>query len=289
MSEATQYEIEHVSRYLYESPVRQCVMLLYLRPRDDRRQRLVRFEVETFPLASMNGETDCFGNTRYVLNLHREHQALEITTRSKVELGPFASLPEDLSADAWQEIGSWKESFAHWDFTHPSVLARSSPTLAHFVDRNGIKRGDDPLKDLSRLSGTLHNSFHYVPGSTSATSPIEHILKSGQGVCQDYAHVMIAIARSWGIPARYVSGYLHVTGLANEQAQENATHAWVECLLPELGWVGFDPTNRSVADERYVRIAQGRDYQDVSPTRGIYRGGEKTQLEVDVQVRDCSV
>ena len=89
MSEATQYEIEHVSRYLYESPVRQCVMLLYLRPRDDRRQRLVRFEVETSPLASMSGETDCFGNTRYVLNLHREHQALEITTRSKVELGPL--------------------------------------------------------------------------------------------------------------------------------------------------------------------------------------------------------
>ena len=98
---------------------------------------------------------------------------------------------------------------------------------------------------------------------------------------------MIAIARSWGIPARYVSGYLYVTGLAGEQAQENATHAWVECLLPELGWVAFDPANRSVADERNVQIAVGRDYQDVSPTRGVYRGGGATRLEANVQVRDC--
>ena len=287
MARATQYEIEHVSRYFYESPVRHCAMLLYLKPRDDQRQRLLHFEIETNPLAFLSSETDSFDNTRYVLNIHREHEALEITVRSKVELMPLAPLPEGLGADAWQEIGSWKDSFTHWDFMHPSVLAKSSPALANFVSRNGIQRGDDPLKDLLRLSETLHNSFHYAPGSTLATSPIEHILESGRGVCQDYAHVMIAIARSWGIPARYVSGYLYVTGLAGEQAQENATHAWVECLLPELGWVAFDPANRSVADERHVQIAVGRDYQDVSPTRGVYRGGGATRLEANVQVRDC--
>ena len=143
-------------------------------------------------------------------------------------------------------------------------------------------------RDLLRLSDTLHNSFHYVPGSTSVASPIEHILESGRGVCQDYAHVMIAIARSWGIPARYVSGYLHITGPDGEEVQENATHAWVECLLPELGWVGFDPVNKSVSDERHVRIAVGRDYQDVSPTRGVYRGGGQTRLDVNVQVLNCS-
>ena len=168
------------------------------------------------------------------------------------------------------------------------MLAKSSPALASFVDGNGIKRRDDPLRDLLRLSDTLHNSFHYVPGSTSAASPIEHILESRRGVCQDYAHVMITIARSWGIPARYVSGYLHIIGPDGEEAQENATHAWVECLLPELGWVGFDPVNKSVSDERHVRIAVGRDYQDVSPTRGVYRGGGQTRLEVNVQVLNCS-
>ena len=116
------------------------------------------------------------------------------------------------------------------------------------------------------------------------TSSIEHILESGRGVCQDYAHTMIAIARSWSIPARYVSGYLHLAGLDGEQALENATQAWVECLLPELGWVGFDPTNRCLADERHLRIAVGRDYRDVSPTRGVLRGGESRSIEVAVQV-----
>ena len=95
---------------------------------------------------------------------------------------------------------------------------------------------------------------------------------------------MIAIARCWGVPARYVSGYMYVT----HQAQETATHAWVECRLPGLGWIGFDPTNRSLADERYVRIALGRDYQDVAPTRGILLGGGDSRLEVDVRMQAIS-
>ena len=288
MAGAMQYGIKHVSRYLYVSPARQSVMLLCLQPRDDRGQRLLQFEIKTEPPAFLSTETDSFGNTRHVLNIHREHESLEITARSKVQPALVSPLPDGLGADAWPEIDSWKASFIHWDFTHSSVLARYSHALASFVDRNGIKRGDDPLQDLLRLSDTLHNSFHYVPGSTSVASPIEHILESGRGVCQDYAHVMIAIARSWGIPARYVSGYLHIIDPDGEEVQQNATHAWVECLLPELGWVGFDPVNKSVSDERHVRIAVGRDYQDVSPTRGVYRGGGQTRLDVNVQVRDCS-
>ena len=105
-------------------------------------------------------------------------------------------------------------------------------------------------------------------------------------MCQDYAHVMIAIARSWGIPARYVSGYLHETGKPGEHSPGNATHAWVECRLPELGWIGFDPTNRSLAGDGHVRIATGRDYHDVSPTRGvIQRRRGPRRLEVDVRMR----
>ena len=289
MTDIVRYEIEHSSRYRYTFRARRCVMLLYLKPRSDQGQRLLDFSIETKPSASLNGETDYFGNTRHVLNLHQEHQTLELTARSTVETVPSSPLPDSLGVTAWQEIDSWKGSFHYWDFTHPSALAGPSPLLADFVERNGIERDGDPLEGLLQLSDTLHHSFHYLPGSTSATSPAEHILESGQGVCQDYAHVMIAIARSWGVPARYVSGYLSVTGQAGEQVQGNASHAWVECLLPGLGWVGFDPTNQSVADRRHVRVAVGRDYQDVSPTGGICLGGGESWLEVDVQVRDCSV
>ena len=278
------YEIEHVSRYRYTSPVRNCVMSLCLKPRDDSGQRLLHFEIVATPPAPLNGETDCFGNTKHVLNVHREHEALEITARSTVETAPATSLPGSLGACAWEEISSWARSFAHWDFTHASAFARPSPALAHFVDRLGISQGEDPLESLLRLADTLHHSFEYVPGSTSAVSPIEHILESGRGVCQDYAHVMIAIARSWGVPARYVSGYVHVSE-AGEQAPGSATHAWVECLLPDLGWVGFDPTNRGLPDERHVRIGVGRDYRDVAPTRGVLTGGAESSLEVDVQMR----
>ena len=95
---------------------------------------------------------------------------------------------------------------------------------------------------------------------------------------------MIAIARSWGIPTRYVSGYLHVTGAAGEQAPSTLTHAWAECRLPGLGWIGFDPTNRTLADQRHVRLAVGRDYQDVAPTRGVFRGPGQSHLHVTVRI-----
>ena len=120
---------------------------------------------------------------------------------------------------------------------------------------------------------------------TSAASPLEHVLASGEGVCQDFAHVMIAIARSWGIPTRYVSGYLYVVDEDGGQRTGAATHAWVECRLPGLGWTGFDPTNRERAGERHVQIAVGRDYGDVSPTRGVFHGAAESVLDVEVTVR----
>ena len=284
MAESVYYDIQHLSRYRYARGPKQCVMMLCLKPQNDRGQRVLNFEIQTDPPAPLTSEQDCFGNTRHVFNLHCEHQVLEISARSTVSPASFSPLPDSLGAGAWKEIQSWQDSFSLWDFTHPSALARPSPLLTQFVDRHGIQPGEDPLDGLLRLSDTLHRCFRYLPGSTSVTSSIEHILESGRGVCQDYAHTMIAIARSWSIPARYVSGYLHLAGLEGEQAPGNATHAWVECLLPELGWVGFDPTNRCLADERHLRIAVGRDYRDVSPTRGVLRGGESTGIEVIVKV-----
>ena len=260
-------------------------MSLCLQPREDCGQQLLRFEATTAPAAPVTSERDCFGNTKHVLNIHREHETLAITTRSTVEVAPPAAPSGSLGTDAWEEIRSWERTFAHWDFTHPSASARPSSALTAFMERLGIKAEGDPLEALLQLSDTLYHSFRYVPGSTSAGSPMEHILESGSGVCQDYAHVMIAIARSWGVPARYVSGYLHVGSRSGEQAPETAMHAWVECRLPDLGWIGFDPTNQGVADERYVRVAVGRDYQDVPPTRGVFQGGEGSKLEVGVRIR----
>ena len=285
MTGAVRYEIEHVSRYRYTTPVRRCVMLLSLEPRADRGQKLLRFEIETCPPAGLSREEDCFGNARHVLDIHRPHQALEITTRSMIEVAPSPALPPALGTGAWREIHLQGGGFADWDFTHPSPLIPPSPSLAAFVERHRIAPGSDPLESLLRLSDTLYKRLSYIPGSTSAESPVEHVLETDRGVCQDYAHAMIAIARSWGVPARYVSGYLYEIGRCGESSPGTATHAWVECRLPGLGWTGFDPTNQDLAGERHVRIAVGRDYRDVSPTRGIIQGGGQAHLEVDVQVR----
>ena len=277
------FAIEHVTRYHYSSPVIGCVMSLCLKPCDDAGQRLLDFDIDTDPPAPVNEERDSFGNTKHVLNVHREHRALTITAFSTVAPAPPNPLPASCRAGAWDEIRHWGDSFTLWDFTRPSALTEPSPALVALAARLGIEPGGDPLHAVQRLSNTLYRSFDYVPGSTTVVSPVDHILETGRGVCQDYAHAMIAIARSWGMPTRYVSGYLYEPE-SNGDAQ-SASHAWVECLLPDLGWVGFDATNDSLAGRDHIRLAVGRDYRDVAPTSGIFRGGGESHIEVEVRVR----
>ena len=288
MPEAVRYEIEHVSRYTYSASVQRCAMLLCIEPRSDGGQRLLDFEIETRPQISLSRETDSFGNARHVLDISRSHETLEIVARSSVVVSPGPAVPDRAGIGAWEEIHASHGSFLDWEFANPSALIPASRSLDRFVDRHGIAPDGDPLESLLRLSDTLYRRLHYVPGSTTAESSVDDILASDRGVCQDYTHAMIAVARSWGIPSRYVSGYLVDTGRSDHQAADNASHAWVECRLPNLGWLGFDPTNGSLATETHVRIAAGRDYRDVAPTRGVIRGGGQSTLEVDVRIRSAA-
>ena len=281
MTLPVRYEIEHVSGYRYESPMRNCVMSVCLRPQDDERQHLLRFDLTTDPPAPHNPEPDAFGNTKHVLNIHREHASLTITAHSIVVVLPAEDVPESLSAEAWDELQAASESFADWDFTHPTALTLPSAGLQAFMERTDLDTAaTDPLTALRALMSAIHDSFTYETGSTSVGSPIDQMLATGKGVCQDYAHVMLAVARQWGVPSRYVSGYVDIG-----DERSGATHAWVECRLPGLGWVGFDPTNGCLADHRHIRIGAGRDYQDVAPTRGVLQGSGATELAVEVRVR----
>ena len=285
MTDTIHYHIEHISHYRYQLPARGSVMALCLQPRQDEQQKLKMFNMTIAPATALNNEQDSFGNYHHYFSIHRGHHELIITMCAEVELQPPKPPPDSFKDNAWQELLRWQNSFAYWDFMQPSVLTATSATLTAFMQENGIAPTSDPLSSLQQLNTKLFECFQYLPGSTSVESTIDHILATRQGVCQDYAHVMIAIARAWGIPSRYVSGYLYTTGQQHEQAASNATHAWVECLLPTLGWVGFDPTNCSNSDTRHVRIAIGRDYRDVPPTRGTRQGGGNTQLDVEVKVQ----
>ena len=152
MPDANRYDIEHVSRYLYSSPVRHSVMSLCMKPHDGSGQRLLSFDVTTVPPSSLNAETDGFGNTKHVLNIHREHTNLEIIARSTVETIPAAPLPDALGPGAWDDVRSRTGAFTHWEFTRPSAFARAIPALAAFVERQGIGQTDDPLQTLAAPS-----------------------------------------------------------------------------------------------------------------------------------------
>ena len=285
MTGPVRYCIKHTSRYVYSSPVSKSALTLCFRPREEDGQSLLSFEIETIPAISLTSESDYFGNAKHFLIIHQPHELLEITALSTVEQSPKAPVPESLAPETWAEIETWRDSVEHWGFMHPSRFARPSTALDDFVSGRGMDKPEgDPLSALVCLSETLYEAFQYVPGNTSAVSPIEYILESGKGVCQDYAHVMISIARSWGVPSRYVSGYLYVEDDVGQPIPAAAGHAWVECRLPGLGWVGFDPTNNWIVGQQHVRVAVGRDYHDVAPTRGIFHGGGDTRLEVEVRM-----
>ena len=152
------------------------------------------------------------------------------------------------------------------------------------IEPLGVRRRDDPLSFLRELNSAIYEWFEYVPKATRVDSPIDHAIEARQGVCQDFAHIMIALVRHVRIPCRYVSGYVYPRSETHDRSPEGATHAWVEALLPGFGWVGFDPTNNLIAGERHIRTAIGRDYADVPPTKGIFKGKSESQLTVSVRV-----
>ena len=166
----------------------------------------------------------------------------------------------------------------------PSRFATPTDLLRELARELNFQRRDDPLSLLRELTAALHDAFEYSPQSTEVDSLIDEALLNRRGVCQDLAHIMITLVRGVSIPCRYVSGYLFHRVEDKDRSAGDATHAWVEARLPGLGWVGFDPTNNLIAGERHIRVAIGRDYSDVPPTRGVFKGEAKSELSVAVQV-----
>ena len=275
------YAITHRIRFDYDAPVHSEVTTLRVCPIRNRTQVVGSFSIQTEPDGSLFEFIDPFGNTGHFLDRAGAHRHLEIVARSSVEVGPIPAAPERLNDGGWDALRSADDDVDLWAMLHASAFVRSSPALERFIASHDIRPGDDPLASARDLRARLHRIFEYVPGSTTAESPIEVILETGQGVCQDYAHVMASILRKWGIPCRYVSGYL---APADEDVTRSESHAWVEGWFPGTGWIGFDPTNDTEGDERHVRVAVGRDYADVPPSRGVFRGVATSHLEADVVV-----
>jgi len=281
------YAIHHVTRYRYSQPVWQSMMEVRMHPLSDVRQRCYTFRLSVQPRARIFTFADHLGNQVHHFDLPGRHRELTIVADALVEVETPSELPDVLPASAWETLAAGIERQDVWPMLTESHYARGGPELDDLARELKIDRidGRDPLTLLRAVTTGIHGAFEYVRKSTTVNSPIEHSLRSRQGVCQDFTHIATALVRNLGIPCRYVSGYLfHDEKKHHDRSPDGATHAWIEALLPELGWVGFDPTNNLVAGTRHIRTAVGRDYADVPPTRGIMKGRTETELQVGVRV-----
>jgi transglutaminase-like putative cysteine protease len=277
--------INHVTKFKYSAPITESVMELRMQPLTEGPQRCLKFDLGLKPAAHAAAYRDHLGNAVHHFDIPGRHTQLVINAKSLVETLHRDEPPEALDVTAWDELDALVGGGDYWDMLMPSHFARPTAALQDFARELNLSRREDPLTALRGLNAAIYNAFDYVPQSTSADSPIDDALTARKGVCQDYTHIMIALARSLRVPCRYVSGYLFHRVEYNDRSAQDATHAWVEALLPGLGWVGFDPTNNLLAGQRHIRVAVGRDYSDVPPTRGVFKGAAESELSVAVQVK----
>lgn len=281
------YAIRHTTAFRYDTPVRESVMELRMRPASGGVQHCLQFEVDVQPKARVFAYCDFNGNWVHHFDIPRRHSQLTIVARAEVQLEALPALPDALNEDAWRAVDEWSSRGEHWHFRQPSHFAAWTLALLDFASSIAAadRKRADPLTAARAAMSAIHGGFEYAPASTHVDSPIDDALRARRGVCQDFAHVMISMLRHLGLPARYVSGYVAPKAMTEGSDPSSiATHAWVEVMLPELGWVGMDPTHNVTAGLRHVRVAIGRDYADVPPTRGIFKGSTTSTLSVSVDV-----
>jgi len=278
------FSVRHTTVFRYDPAVRESIMEVRLQPRSDGDQRCLKFTLKVDPAANVMQYHDFLGNTVHHFDIAAAHTQVTVTAESSVEIG---DAPVLRSADCgdWSDLDAQVDAGDHWEMLLPSHFASSTPALDELATVLACERRGSPLELLTELNTSIYNLFAYVPQSTKVDSPIDEALKTRQGVCQDFAHIMIALVRRLRVPCRYVSGYMfHRDEEEKDRSLEGASHAWVEALVPGLGWVAFDPTNNLVGADRHIRMAIGRDYADVPPTRGVYKGEAQSELSVTVTV-----
>ena len=269
-----QYEIVHDSIHHYDSSASRSRNEVRLQPLPREGVQLERFLLEVSPAAEMDAQVDHFGNPIWLVSVEAPHSELRVTARSQVSIVPRDGVAS--AALRWDQAELNRTPAV--EFRLPSPRIPELAAIKALAREMGLREGD--WDSLQRANRDLRLRFEYVPGSTVVSSTLEEILEGRVGVCQDFAHVLIALARHLGWPARYVSGYL-----VPEAESEGYSHAWVEIGSSDGSWLGLDPTHRVETTEWHVAIAVGRDYSDVSPLRGVFVSeGPGAPPEVSVKI-----
>ena len=263
--------IVHSTRYSYTAPIAESVMEVRLRPMDGAGQRCLDFSLELSSGIKPRTYTDGYGNHVHYFNLVRPHAGLTITSRSTVETGldHEDGQGEELVLDFLRFRGPSK------DVEGVRAMARE-----HAITERGSPEAIEAA--LDGLTTAISRDFAYDRAVTNVYSSVDEVLELRAGVCQDFAHLFISVARAMGVPARYVSGYIHD---ASGRGGAAASHAWGEAWVPGRGWIGYDATRPVRTTDHHVRLAVGRDYSDAAPTRGIYVGSARGSMSVRVRTR----
>jgi transglutaminase-like putative cysteine protease len=271
-------KLTHTTDLSYSDLISESVMELRMCPRQEGDQHRLSFSLAIGPRTVVTPYFDWLGNTVHAFTVNKFHRQIRIVATSVVETQRFRIHAQDL-ADTYP-LGADSYDSDAWDFLHFSGPIVDSPALRKLAAEIQPKPGEPIGEIAQRLLDLIFNRFTYQQGITTAASPITETLEHGQGVCQDFTHLMIGLSRALGIPARYVSGLVH----PDQQRYRgfSQTHAWCELLFPSFGWVGFDPTNHCTVGQNFVKVGIGRDYRDVPPNKGVYRGKAGESMAVAV-------
>lgn len=276
-SRAMKFEILHRTHFAYAAPVRESFNEVRLQPLSNEHQTVDSFLLRVLPSTRLRHYRDLYLNCVHHFEIPQPHASLLIESRLEVTTHPAVVPGLDARPAARTLLGQALESGRCYDFIQESRYVDTSPeTWRLAVD--ATEGEDDIWQSALRLMKFVHGHIAYQSRSTHVHTHMREVLTQRQGVCQDFAHVMLGLCRSLRIPALYVSGYL-----ATETA--SATHAWVEIFVPGAGWQGLDPTHNRVADGSYVKLGVGRDYADVPPVSGSYKGTRERTMTVEVSIQ----
>lgn len=280
--------ITHTTDLLYTDYISESVMELRMAPRQEQYQRRLSFSLDIGPATGVKSYFDWLGNTIHAFSINALHKQIQIIATSIVETDPRTNRLESFP-DTWIRNANFDYSLC--DFLLFGGAVVDTPQLrdlAQNVFESVSGRGASVKLGalVNALLRLIDEQFTYQKGITNAASPITEILEHKRGVCQDFTHLMIGMARSLGIPARYVSGYIHPD--RQRLRGYTQTHAWVEIYFPSIGWIGVDPTNNCVVGENFVKVAIGRDFHDVTPNKGIYKGKGEESIDVVVSSEELS-
>lgn len=286
-AETTSYQITHTTLYRYAATVPECFNTVRLHPRDLPYQRCVSHELAMAPIPPESStRVDPFGNRIGNFSIYQPHNSLKLTASSRVEVQPKPAL-DPANSPPWEAVANIDDALnlAAARFKTESKHIRCRASFADYA-RRSFTPARPIVEAAVDFTNRIFTDFKFSPGYTTVSTPVEEVFESRRGVCQDFAHFQIACLRSLGLPARYVSGYVRTIPPPGKErlVGADASHAWASLFCGDMGWVSFDPTNNSIPNTDHITLAWGRDYFDVCPIQGVFIGGGKTVMEVEVDV-----